>query len=526
VNYKEFQKIFIEKSGFAAELISEAGDEVYIKTNSENYPGTCLLLHKELASPVMIYFAEDNRKKSDVFTLYCGFLGKQIKKWVFAVLDVPKDTPEFPSISKEIVSAQLFEREIREMFGLIPSGSPDERRLRLHEEVWPEGYYPLRKDFVKPEKIGNTGREYCFDKIEGEGVFEVPVGPVHAGIIGPGHFRFSVAGEPIINLELRLGFTHRGAEKLFEGRTVKDSLKLAECVSGDSAFAHGLAFSLAVEKASGVMVSERTKLNRGICLELERIYNHVNDIGGMAVDVAFSYPQALASVIKENILRLNEKLTGHRYLKGVNSFGSCGFSFEPAIQKEAYEVLRQAENDILVLKEMLFASVSFMDRVDTTGLLHRNTAEDFGITGVAARAAGIKADLRTIFPGVYMKSSFMLARQAKGDVLARLLVRFDEIAVSLRIINEFMQFLAESNKEDVNSSVEKEGTGLGCCEGFRGPVIYWVKLNSEGKVERCKIVDASFNNWQALSYCVLGNIVPDFPLCNKSFDLSYSGGDL
>ena len=179
-----------------------------------------------------------------------------------------------------------------------------------------------------------------------------------------------------------------------------------------------------------------------------------------------------------------------------------------------------------ILKEILFSSVSFMDRVDTTGLLRRKTAEDFGITGLAARATGIKTDLRTVFPGAYMKTSFMLARQEKGDVLARLNVRFDEVSVSLRLIKEFMNLLAEQKSEEKKDAAVKEGAGVGCCEGFRGPVIYWVKLDNDGKVERCKIVDASFNNWQGLSYCVLGNIVPDFPLCNKSFDLSYSGGDL
>ncbi|MFH1074786.1 MAG: NADH-quinone oxidoreductase subunit C [Candidatus Firestonebacteria bacterium] len=526
MNYNEFKKVFIEKSGFTADLLIEAGEEIYIKTNSKNYLDTCLLLHKELSSPVMIYFAEDNTKSKGVFTLYCGFLGKQIKKWVFAVLEIDKAAPEFPSISEKIVSSQLFEREIKEMFGLIPVGSPDGRRLRLHEEVWPEGFYPLRKDFVKPGKIGNTGKEYLFDKIEGEGVFEVPVGPVHAGIIGPGHFRFSVAGEPIINLEIRLGFTHRGVEKLFEGRNIKNSLKLAECVSGDSAFAQGLAFTLAVEKACNVSANARTKITRGICLELERLYNHVNDIGGMAIDVSFSYPSALASLIKENILRLNEKLTNHRYLKGINAFGRCELFLDSEKQAEAHKILKQAKEDLKILKEMLFSSVSFMDRVDTTGLLQRKTAEDFGITGLAARAAGIKFDLRTIFPGVYLKTSFMLTRQEKGDVLARLNVRFDEIAVSLRMIKEFIHLLSEQAVEEKINPAEKEGVGLGFCEGFRGPVLYWVKLDKEGKVERCKIVDASFNNWQGLSYSVLGNIVPDFPLCNKSFDLSYPGGDL
>ena len=526
MQYPEFLKLLFEKTGIQERAIRENGNEIYIAATAGNFRELCLLLHTGFSSPVMLYFAEDNIELRGAYTLYCGFLGKKIKKWIFAVLDIPKESSSFPGISKDVVSAQLFEREIKEMFGLTPAGSPDTRRLRLHDEIWPEGFYPLRKEFIGPVARQSTGKEYIFDRIEGEGVFEVPVGPVHAGIIGPGHFRFSVAGEPIINLELRLGFAHRGAEKLFEGKPAADALRLAECVAGDAAFAHSLAFSLAVEKAAGLEVNEETGINRALCLELERLYNHAGSIGGMAVDVAFSYPSALAAIIKENILRLNERLCKHRYLKGVNGIGCCELIKDKEAGRYFRENLGKIEEDIKLMKKILYSSVSFMDRVDTTGIVHKKTAEDFGVTGLAARAAGIDLDLRSIFPGAYKNTSFEMIKSEKGDALSRLNVRFGEAEVSLRVLGELINKIALNGQICGPVTVKKAGSGLGFAEGWRGPVIYWVNLNKNGVIERCKIVDASFNNWQALALCAPGNIIPDFPVCNKSFDLSYAGGDL
>src|SRR3989339_767500 len=511
MNYNEFKKSFIEKSGFAAELIREAGEEIYIKTNHENYLDTCLLLHRGLLSPVMIYFAEDNTKDLGVYTLYCGFLGKQVKKWIFAVLDVEKEVKEFPSLSKNIVSAQLFEREIREMFGLIPKGSPDERRFRLHEEVWPEGYYPLRKDFIRPEKTGSTGKEYVFNKIQGEGVFEVPVGPVHAGIIGPGHFRFSVAGEPIINLESRFGFTHRGVEKMLEGRDAASAAKLSECVAGDAAFSHSLAYCRGVERACGIAVPTRGDYLRGIFLELERLYNHVADVGTIALDVGFSFPAVEASVIKENLQALNAELTGSRFLKHINLPGGVSRDLDQASVKNLLAQTAAATRDFRRLREILYASVSFLDRVETTGALSKKLAEDLGVIGLAGRASGVKLDLREVFPGVY--DGLKVVFREKGDVLARLEVRLDEFEESVRQIERLAARLPEGAIAGDEVTVGS-GQALGWAESWRGPVLYWLRF-TDGKLERAKIVDPSFNNWTGLSAAVLDNIVPDFPVCNK-----------
>ena len=508
-------------------IVFEREDEVYIKIDSSGFNRVCLELHKKLRSPIMAYFAVDERKENGVFKIYCSFIGIEYKKWFFIMMDIPGDKPLFDSLSKEIHSANLFEREMKEMFGIDTAGNPDSRRLRLHDEVWPKRAYPLRKDFTGKAIDAKEDKRYEFKKVEGEGVFEVPVGPVHAGIIGPGHFRFSVAGEPIINLETRLGYTHRGVEKIFEGKAMEDALDIAECVSGDSVFSHSLAFSMAVEKICDMKISGSFQYLRAALLELERMYNHVNDIGGMALDVGFTYPAAYASLIKESLLVLNKRLTGHRYLKGINAIGGFRKRFTKNEKLVLNDSLKAILNDFNELKKMLMSSISFMDRVDSAGILRKKTAEDMGVIGLAGRASGIAMDMRNHFSSIYDGIKFDRIKQAKGDVLARLNMRFDEFEESVKIIRQCMEKCESENPvEQAVKTVGKEGFGLGYIEGWRGPVLYWLKLGDTGVIERCKIVDPSFHNWQGLSYAVLGNIIPDFPLCNKSFDLSYSGNDL
>ena len=498
-------------------------DEIALKVEPRDFKDICLTLHKILSSPIMMLFACDERKVRESFIVYCVFVDFRNGQWIIVSMDIPQENPSFDTLAKSIHSASLFEREIWEMFGIEPKENPDLRRLRLHDEVWPKENYPLRKDF----KITQTGSlsDYKFFRVEGEGIFEVPVGPVHAGIIGPGHFRFSVAGEPIINLELRLGFTHRGVEKLFEGKFFADVVGLSECVSGDSSFAHSLAFAQAAEKISGVTVPVQANVLRAIFLELERMYNHVNDIGGIAIDVGFSFPHSYASIIKEAILQLNEKLTGNRYLKKVNVVGGVTQGIDETKKQLLIDSLESIKYDFNELLKILNSSVSFMDRVDTTGVLRRKTAEDLGVVGLVARASGIPTDLRKYFPGVYGLTKFKMVTQESGDVLARLRVRISEFEESIRLIEAFVGKLVKS-VELIVSPKGREGSALGYAEGWRGPVLYWLETNHAGLIERCKVVDPSFLNWQGLSFAVLGNIIPDFPLCNKSFDLSYSGNDL
>ena len=501
-------------------------DEIYIKVEKKYFNGICLALHKKLNSPVMMFFASDETTEEKVFRLYCVFESTICRKWFFVVSDISEDIPEYKSLSKEIFSAALFEREMKEMFGLIPTDSPDTRRMRLHDEVWYEGNYPMRKKFTENNIKKSVFKKYVFKKVEGEGIFEVPVGPVHAGIIGPGHFRFSVAGEPIINLEIRLGFTHKGTEKLFENKKPEECLKLTESIVGDSPFAHSMAFCNAMEKMYSITVPVRAQYIRCIFLELERMYNHAADIGGIALDVGFSFPSAYASIIKEKILRLNEKLTGSRYIKNVNIIGGVAKNICESDSKSIIEYLENISADFKELKDMLLTNVSFLDRVETTGILKRKTAEDMGIVGLPARASGIQKDLRKDFPCPYDYVDFKIIKQSKGDVLARINLRIEEFEESVRMIKQFVKLLKAGEIKGKSSKESAPDFALGYVEGWRGPVLYWIKLNATGLIERCKIVDPSFHNWQGLSYVVIGSIIPDFPVCNKSFNLSYSGNDL
>ena len=501
-------------------------DEAYIYVKPENFKKACLYFHKKLKSPVVVMFACDERTSKKGFRVYCVFMWIKYRKWVFVTMDVSGDSPEFKSIANDIYSAGLFEREMKEMFGILPVGNPDLRRLRLHDEVWPEGYYPLRKDFKRQESTGAGKKGYIFNKVEGEGIFEVPVGPVHAGIIPPGHFRFSVAGEPIINLEARLGWTHKGTEKLFEGKGVDFGIKLSECVTGDSAFSNSWSFCSAVEKIYKIDPPEKALFLRALFLELERIYNHLNDISGIAIDVGFSFPAMYASIMKEKVLCLNEKLTSSRYLKGVNITGGVSVDLTVWKKKALLKGLETMEKDFKELKNMLYSSVSFMDRLDSTGILKKKTAEDLGVLGLAARASGIEKDLRKDFPGVYSKVKFNLMKESSGDIMARLNIRVSEFEESISLIRQFVDGIKQGSVDFQEKIKLKEGFGLGYIEAWRGPLLYWVKLNKSGIVERCKIVDPSFHNWEGLCYSVLGDIIPDFPVCNKSFDLSYSGNDL
>lgn len=349
---------------------------------------------------------------------------------------------------------------------------------------------------------------------------------MHAGIIGPGHFRFSAAGEPIINLEIRLGWAHKGIEKLLEGKTAAEAVKIFECISGDTAFGYSLAFCQGVEKIFGETAPLRAQFLRAIFLELERIYNHANDIGGIALDAGFSFPAQFASLIKEMILQLNEKICGCRYLKRINVIGGVKQDIGQAGQGFIRAAIIKAQSEFLALEEMLFSSVSFMDRVDTTGILRAQTARDLGVTGLVARASGIGLDTRKILPGIYSSLLFKVVKEQSGDAAARLKVRCNEVKESINIIKQCLERLITCEPQIAQTAQGNGGFAISCVEAWRGPLRVWLRIDKQGRIARCKIVDPSFNNWEALSFAVLGNIIPDFPLCNKSFDLSYSGSDL
>jgi len=435
------------------------------------------------------------------------------------VVRLDPTNPSVPTLSDVSFPASRFEREMHDMFGVVPVGHPFLRPLVLHQH-WPDGWRPMRRDAGPMPPMHDVAASYPFVEVEGSGVYEIPVGPVHAGLIEPGHFRFSVVGETILKMTARLWFVHRGVEKLFEGREASEALVLAERISGDTTVAHSLAYCLAVEEALGLGVSERAQTLRAVLLEMERLYNHVGDIGALCNDVSFGVANARALTIRERMLRLNEEMTGHRLLRGSIRPGATEVRRTPSPA-----VMAQVAEDVESLVALALANGVLVDRFDGTARLSTADARAIGTLGVVARASGVAVDARETHPFVAAPVSLRVVTQTGGDVLARFIQRVEEMRVSFAIIAELLERLT-SQLDTGTTRRTASSSGLGIVEGWRGTIVHRVELDGAGIVTRCRVTDPSFNNWPALSVSLADTIVPDFPLANKSFNLSYAGNDL
>ena len=409
--------------------------------------------------------------------------------------------------------AGRFERELYDLYGIDPVGHPQRRPLIRHAH-WPESYHPMVAGAGPAPRL-ETSEGFPFVTVEGPGVYEIPVGPVHAGLIEPGHFRFSVVGETILKMKARLWFTHKGIERLVEGKTVDEVLAIAERISGDSAVGHGLAFARAIEDALGIAVAPDVEARRSLVLELERLTNHVSDLGALANDVGFGLAQARALTLREHLLRLNERVGGHRLLRGVVHPGGATLLDRPTPNE-----LDEVESRVEELTAMTLGQSIVLDRFTGTGVLHLDAARELGVVGLVGRASGVDLDARRDHP-VDGVDTPPVVLGATGDVLARYQVRRDEITASLATLSSLLEGDLGARFAFSGGS----GSGLGIVEGWRGPVVHRVDV-ADGRVTRLKIVDPSFLNWPALAVALADTIVPDFPLVNKSFNLSYAGNDL
>lgn len=423
-----------------------------------------------------------------------------------------------PSQYRRSVAISRFEREMQDLFGITPAGHPSPGRLVAHGH-WPRDWHPMRPGGRRPVMSGDR-EPFPFLRVEGEGVYQIPVGPVHAGLIEPGHFRFSVLGETIIDLKPRLWYVHKGIEKLFQGKTPRDAVALAERISGDSAVAHSLAFCLALEDAMGLEVSTQDLRERAILLEMERLYNHVADIGALCNDVGFGFAHTHAMRIRESLLRLNETVTGHRLLRGAISPGATDVRKLPK-----GESLRAILADVEDVVALALANTTVRDRFSGTAVLARDVALDRGVLGPVARASGIDADARRDHPFLDLGGALSVVVQGAGDVMARFLVRVDESRASVALIEALLDGAGSPPSANDFARGPAGGTGVGIVEGWRGATVHRVELNA-GVLRRVKVADPSFFNWPALPAALKDTIVPDFPLVNKSFNLSYAGNDL
>ena len=431
------------------------------------------------------------------------------------------------SIADLYPAASWFERECRDGFGVEFAGAFDTRRLFLHE-TYPEGFHPLKKAFknapIVTRKIIDSAEEYPFREVRGEGVYQVPVGPVHAGIIEPGHFRFSVIGESIFNLEIRMFYKHRGIEKLAEGKLPQECVGIAEAVSGDESVANVTAFCMAVEKISQVPVPERAWYLRTILLELERFCSHLGDQAGMLIDVAYPLGANQFSVLREECFRENDRLTSSRFLRGMVCPGGMNRDIQKVQLDELAAFVHQMRNRYKVGLKIVLSTASVIDRFATTGVIRPVLLRPLNITGPAARASGGKVDVRVNHPyGIYGVFVPKVPWLRDGDVLSRFTIKASEVMDSLDLIERLIAALPEGAVR--SDTTIRDGYTLSMVESARGQNLCWVWIKG-GVIERYKVRTASFCNWLSIEHAVQGNIVPDFPVINKSLNLSYAGTDL
>jgi Ni,Fe-hydrogenase III large subunit/Ni,Fe-hydrogenase III component G len=470
-------------------------------------------------------FAEDRVAPEGVFYNYYVFEKRGEPEYLLVRVPISAEEPRFSSLASEFPAVNWQEREIQDWFGIEAVGHPNPRRVALHDN-WPD-VHPLRKDFsIDTVLPAFTGEQHVYRPTLGEGVFQVPVGPVHAGIIEPGHFNFAVAGEPILYLQLRMFYKHKGTEKLFEQLPVSKAVFLAESVSGDSAFSHATAFCQAVERAGGIEVPFRAEVMRTALLELERIYNHVADIGAIAMDVGFVIANAHAGRLREKVLALNEELTGSRLLRAMAAMGGVRRDWSAAQVASLRSTIGTVETEFRKLVELIKSSDSTRDRLQRTGFLHPEKARALGIVGPGGRASGVDLDVRRDHPyAAYRHLTWRVPVYEEGDVLHRMQVRIDEVFESIAMIRAAAENLPGGPHRAEVRTIEPGQCALGAVEGWRGEILYWVRTGPGNRIERCKVKDPSVNNWPALVEAVQGNIIADFPVINKSFNLSYSGTD-
>jgi len=507
----------------------------------QEYPHSWIMSTDQTAHyirlPKDMFLEHIHRMKNEGATLACVFATEDFcsedECTLFYVFEIPA-APRFVvfitsgvspiSIARIFPSASLFEREIADGFGITFEGAFDTRRLFLHE-CYPAEFHPLNKR-VKNEPLlpSLDQKPYQFKEIVGSAVFQVPVGPVHAGIIEPGHFRFSVIGEDIMNLEIRLGFLHRGIEKTSEGKSPDETIKLAESISGDESVVNACGFCQAVEQICNITIPERASYLRGILLELERSYSLLSDLAGMVTDIAHPVSANRLIVLRELLQREAGYLTGSRFMKGSICIGGVSQEYSHSALESLFITAGKVEHELQEVADWALSIPSVLDRFATTGIIRAELVVPLALSGPVARASGFSIDVRVDHPyGIYHHRPPAQVYEPGGDVLARFSLKYQEVMAALRYIQELIVFIPDGPVRC--DAMIQDGYALSTLESPRGMTLHWVYIKA-GVIHRYKVRTASFCNWYAIEHAVIGNIVPDFPLINKSMNLSYAGTDL
>jgi Ni,Fe-hydrogenase III large subunit/Ni,Fe-hydrogenase III component G len=468
-------------------------------------------------------WASDERDRNRGFLLRVALLDAD----GLTVLEhtLPETAAACPDVSAIFPAANRMQRAAFDLVGA--ASDADDQRPWAWMASWPIDQFPLRRDFVASPKWEPGQEEYAFVKVEGDGVHEIPVGPVHAGIIEPGHFRFQIVGEKVLRLEERLGYVHKGIEKRFEQFTLTDGYKLAGRVSGDSTVAYAWSYAQAVEAIGALSIPPRASWLRALALERERIANHLGDLGYLGNDGGFAFGLAQFARLKEDVLRTNLAAFGHRLMMDFVVPGGVARDIASEHATAMRDECARLDREVATLRGIYDDHAGLQDRFRTCGYVTPALAAKLGLTGMAGRASGQPRDLRCDFPfPPYDALAVRKVVHDEGDVAARVAVRFDELVESLRLVRAIVEALPPGDVQFAVPPLPEFRTGIGFIEGWRGPVFVALDSGPGETIRRARPHDPSWSNWPVLEHAVIGNIVPDFPLINKSFNLSYSGQDL
>jgi len=487
---------------------------------------------RSLGGRLVALWATDRRTQDAEHVVAAAYATAEALYWVelpLAADAAAASRPHYPDLAHVFPCAGRMQRAVADLNGLEATGShgPIDQRPWLRQAAWPADYLPLRREPSGSEQFAALDEHYPFVSVEGDGVHEIAVGPVHAGIIEPGHFRFSVVGEKVLRLEERLGYTHKGIEKRLAGQALEAAAPLAARVSGDSTVGYGWAYCSAAEALCATELPARAQWLRALALERERIANHLGDLGALGNDAGFAFGLAQFSRLREDWLRRNHALCGHRLFMDWIVPGGVRSDLDPAALGQCESEARALEDQVRRLADIYDGHAGLQDRFVGTGVLSAQQARALDLTGLAARASGSSADLRAMplaYP--YNQLQFRAATASTGDVAARVAVRFAEVFESLRLIRAMVRALPGGAVRVALGAAPPRAAAAGWVEGWRGELLVALELDERGRILRAHCHDPSWQNWPALEHAVIGNIVPDFPLINKSFNLSYSGQDL
>ncbi len=428
----------------------------------------------------------------------------------------------YPSLSSEAPAAQAFERELAEQLGIVPEGHPWLKPLRFEPQR-----RPVPDPFGRSDPRATIPGEYPFFRVEGEEVHEVAVGPVHAGIIEPGHFRFQCHGERVFHLEIVLGYQHRGVERLLRGGPGRRSVALAESIAGDTAVGHGLAYVKAVEALAGRTPPARAMALRGVALELERVANHVGDLGMLANDVGFLPTASYCGALRADFLNATAELCGNRFGRGLLAPGGVKFDVATEDARALGLRVRASWAKAKAAASLLLDSPSSRARFEGTGTVTRDVAAELGLVGPAARASGLDRDVRRDHAfGIYRFVHVPVTTADSGDVLARALVRYLECERSVEFAASQLERLPAGEVRAAAGPLAPSTLVVTLVEGWRGEIAHVAVTDAAGRLASYKAKDPSFHNWMGLAMALRDGQISDFPLCNKSFNLSYAGHDL